>query len=176
MVRICVYCGKEIEPGQSWTEDPVASGNYWHAECHAKAVSEWTEIYRKSGEPWEKYIESIKKKRKISSETEGKDPVPAVELMTIGFKAEIPDPLKFEIIRKTREKISPKTDFIVFRPEEGKDHYEDEGRTYVYYMPELPKKVYAKLDDFGSPEILSEQLGSKVDTQYVITYMLAEEY
>ena len=46
----------------------------------------------------------------------------------------------------------------------------------VYYMPQLPKKVYVKMDDYGSPEILSKQLGTKVNARYVITFMLAEEY
>lgn len=97
-------------------------------------------------------------------------------LSTIGFRTEIPSDLQAKIIKKALAKISPKTDFIVFRNELGTSHYEDEGRTYVYYMPKLPKKVYVKLEDYGSPEILSEQLGYKVDTQYIITFMLAEEY
>jgi len=102
--------------------------------------------------------------------------VDAIPLFTIGFRSEIPADLQAEIIKKTYAKISPETDFIVFRNEAGEDHYEDEGRTYVYYMPQLPKKVYVKMDDYGSPEILSKQLGSKVNARYVITFMLAEEY
>ncbi|RLF38194.1 MAG: hypothetical protein DRN03_00330 [Thermoplasmata archaeon] len=98
-----------------------------------------------------------------------------ISLFTVGFRS-LPSDIQTEIIKKAMEKISPKTDFIVFRNEPGEDHYEDEGRTYVYYMPNLPKKVYVKLDDFGSPEILSEQLGTKVNTRYVVTFMLAEEY
>ena len=39
MARICAYCGKEIKPGESWTESPVGSGKYWHSECLAKAKS-----------------------------------------------------------------------------------------------------------------------------------------
>ena len=43
--------------------------------------------------------------------------VDAIPLFTIGFRREIPADLQAEIIKKTYAKISPETDFIVFRNE-----------------------------------------------------------
>jgi len=97
-------------------------------------------------------------------------------MFTIGFRSEIPPDLQAKIITLAMSKLSPETDFIVFRNETGEPHYEDEGRTYVFYLPELPKKVYVKLDDFGSPEELSKWAGYPTKARYVATYMLAEEY
>jgi len=60
-VRICVYCGKEIKPNESWTEDPVGSGKYWHSECHYRAVKEWQEKLRK-GETvmgWDEWVREM---------------------------------------------------------------------------------------------------------------------
>ncbi|RLJ08610.1 MAG: hypothetical protein DRP12_00145 [Candidatus Aenigmatarchaeota archaeon] len=99
-----------------------------------------------------------------------------IPLSTRGFASEIHPDLQAKIWEITMREISPKTDFIVFDPDAKERKYEDEGRTLRVPMPELPKKVYAKLDDFGSPEVLSEQLGTKVNTQYLVTFMLAEEY
>jgi len=100
----------------------------------------------------------------------------AITLFTIGFRKEVPEGIKEEIIMKTLKKINPKTDFIVFDPNAEKEKYEDERRTLRIPMPGLKKKVYAKLDDYGSPELLSRDVGFPVDTQYVVTFMLAEEY
>jgi len=99
-----------------------------------------------------------------------------VPIPTRGFVSEIPPDLQAKIYRLAMSRLSPKTDFIVFRNEVGEPHYEDEGRTYVFYLPELPKKVYVKLDDYGSPEILSKCLGHPTKARYVATFMLAEEY
>jgi hypothetical protein len=72
--------------------------------------------------------------------------------------------------------ISQKTDFIVFEHGTEFMKHEDEGRTLRVTMPLLTTKVYAKLDDYGSPEELSKEVGHPVNTQYVLTLMLAEEY
>lgn len=70
--------------------------------------------------------------------------------------------------------LSRECDFIVLDPDARGGHYEDEGRTWrqVWIGP----KVYAKRDDYGSPEFLNENLGRPVTTQYLLTFMLAEEY
>ena len=60
-MKVCVFCGKEIKPGEAWTEDPPGSGNYWHSECHYKALREWLEKYKK-GETvlgWKGWIEHV---------------------------------------------------------------------------------------------------------------------
>lgn len=72
---------------------------------------------------------------------------------------------------------APEPDFLVFDPEHnGHPKLEDEGRTIHMGSFGTPVKCYAKLDDFGSPEALSESVGHKVGMQTVITLMLAEEY
>ena len=67
-------------------------------------------------------------------------------------------------------------DFIVFDPNSKTRNFEDEKRTLRIPMPSIPGKVYAKLDDYGSKETLSEQVGHKVNTQFVVTFMMAEDY
>lgn len=76
-------------------------------------------------------------------------------------------------------------DFIIFDPDFESplvtkyplhEKYEDDNRSLRISMPGLPGKVYVKLDDYGSPETLSEQVGHKVRTQFVITLMMAEDY
>lgn len=57
-----------------------------------------------------------------------------------------------------------------------KPRFEDDGRSLRIPMNSIPKEVYAKLDDYGSNEALSESVGYPVQTQYVITLMLMEEY
>lgn len=99
-------------------------------------------------------------------------------VVTRGFATEIPVELRTPIIELALNYISPETDFIFFDPEMNKHklRYEDEGRSLRIPMRSIPKKVYAKLDDYGSKEVLSEQVGYPVQTQYVLTLMLAEEY
>ena len=96
-------------------------------------------------------------------------------LMTRGFQS-LPPEVQAAAIRKALGNISKETDFIVFDPDADKESYEDEGKTLRVPLKNADKKVYAKLDDFGSPEALSENAGMKVDTQYALTFMLAEEY
>ena len=79
--------------------------------------------------------------------------------------------------------LQKKPNWVVFYPDHaGKtdEHLEDEGRTLITTMKGLHKKVYAMLDDFGSPEALKENMGKyappDLNTQYVITFLLAEEY
>jgi hypothetical protein len=99
-------------------------------------------------------------------------------VVTRGFATEIPKELRTPIIELALNHITPETDFIFFDPEmKGtKPRYEDDGRSMRIPMISIPKKVYAKLDDYGIKEILSEQVGYPVQTQYVITLMLSEEY
>ena len=99
-------------------------------------------------------------------------------VVTRGFATEIPKELRTSIIELALKHITTKTDFIFFDPEvKGtKPRFEDDSRSLRIPMKSIPKKVYAKLDDYGSKEILSEEVGYPVQTQYVITLMLAEEY
>lgn len=66
-------------------------------------------------------------------------------------------------------------DMIVFDPKYSGEKYEDNNRTLRVGM-NLPGKVYAKLDDYGSPEVLAEQVGHMVRTRFVLTLMMAEDY
>lgn len=99
-------------------------------------------------------------------------------VVTRGFASEILKELRTSIIELTLKYITTKTDFIFFDPEmKGtKPRYEDDGRSMRIPMKSIPKEVYAKLDDYGSKEILSEEVGYPVQTQYMITLMLMEEY
>jgi len=96
--------------------------------------------------------------------------------MTRGFQFETPQPTQREILREGLKRIDPKApDFIIFDPKADKERTDDEGRSLI--LPSKAKeKVYAKLDDFGSPEALSENCGYPVNTQFAVTFMLAEEY
>jgi hypothetical protein len=69
-------------------------------------------------------------------------------------------------------------DFLVFDPDLQllTERWEDEGRTLRIGMPGLPGRVYVKVDNYGSPEILSEQIGREVTTPYLITIMMAEDW
>jgi len=97
-------------------------------------------------------------------------------LMTRGFQFEIDHPTQAKILEKGLAKIHPKApDFIVFDPKAEKERIEDEGRSVI--LPSKAKdKVYVKLDDYGSKEVLSENCGYPVNTQFTVTFMLAEEY
>ena len=98
-----------------------------------------------------------------------------VIMRTQGFIHDIPSEKQGEIMTIALSKINPKTDWVVFKKEAKKEHLEDEGRTLVVPM-DIPKNVYAILDDYGDVEILSNNLGHKVNTKYVVTFLLAEEY
>ena len=98
---------------------------------------------------------------------------------TSGFIEEIPKDEQAIIYCIATAKINQKTDFIIFDPEmdkTAKPQFEDDGRSFHIPMNTIPKKVYVKLDDFGSKETLSENVGHPVQTQFLITFMLAEEY
>lgn len=98
-------------------------------------------------------------------------------VFTMGFQGIDDDSIGGDIITKAIGWIKPdKPDFLVFDPEAEKTEYEDEGRTLHIAYPRLKDKVYVKLDDFGSAEALSENVGQKVNTQYAVTFMLAGEY
>ncbi len=67
-------------------------------------------------------------------------------------------------------------DFLVFDPEAKQKRIEDQGRSLTIPMKTLRDKVYVKLDDYGSPEELSRQVGYPVSTQFAITFMLPEDW
>jgi hypothetical protein len=96
-------------------------------------------------------------------------------LRTRGFIHEIDPDIQAEIMEKGLKRINPKTDFIVFDPKAEKERIEDEGRS-VILPSKAREKVYAKLDDFGSAEALSENCGLPVNTRFSVVFMLAEEY
>jgi hypothetical protein len=68
-------------------------------------------------------------------------------------------------------------DFIIFDPRASHDQFEDEGRSLRLPM-NIPRgdKVYVKLDNYGSQEELSRHVGHTVSTQFVVTFMMAEDY
>ena len=67
--------------------------------------------------------------------------------------------------------------FIVFDPSiNAVRKLEDQRRTLRIPYVGLPAKVYVKLDDYGSAEELSRHVGYKVNTQFVVTFMMAEDY
>jgi len=98
-----------------------------------------------------------------------------VILRTAGFANLNPD-VQAEIMRIALSKIYPKTDWVIFDPEADEEQLEDEGRTLRVPFGKIKEKVYAILDDYGSAEALSEQLGQKVKTRYTLTFLLASEY
>jgi len=110
-----------------------------------------------------------------------------VLIRTLGFSMLDPK-IQADIMHVALQKLNLKTDMIVFYPEDkdpmnclectsGKPHYEDEGRTYIIpRFKGLKEKVYAKLEDWVSSEVLSEQVGYKTNARVTITFMLAEEY
>ena len=97
---------------------------------------------------------------------------------TPGFLNEIPQEKQAIIFTLTTNQITPKCDFFVFDPNTTKTkiEYQDDGRTMYFPMKTIPKKVYAKLDDYGSKEALSDSVGHRVQTRYTLTFMLAEDY
>lgn len=97
-------------------------------------------------------------------------------LRTRGFIYSIDEDTQAEITEEGLKRIDPKTpDFIIFDPKADKERTEDEGRSLI--LPSKAKeKVYVKLDDYGSPEVLSENCGFSVNTRFAVTFLLAEEY
>lgn len=97
-------------------------------------------------------------------------------LRTRGFITQIPADEQATIMAITLQNISPSTDFVIFDPTVEKKTIEDEGRTVHFAFKTIPKKVFARLDDYGSVEALRENSGMNVNTQYALTFMLAEDY
>lgn len=95
-------------------------------------------------------------------------------LRSRGFTTIDPD-LQADIMEQGLKRIRPETDFIVFDPKANKERVEDEGRTLVL-RSKAEEKVYAKLENFGTPEALSENCGYAVNTKYSVIFMLAQEY
>jgi len=96
--------------------------------------------------------------------------------MTSGFLSDIPEEERAILLGEAIRNISRRTDFIVFDSEAKSRGFEDDGRSLRIPIKTMPKKCYAKLDDYGSAEELSNQVGHPVTTQYVLTLMLAEDY
>jgi hypothetical protein len=97
-------------------------------------------------------------------------------VMTNGFISDIPEEERAILLGEAIRNISTKTDFIVFDPDADTKGFEDDWRTFRIPVKTLPKKCYAKLDDYGSAEELGKQVGHPVKTQYALTLMLAEDY
>jgi len=98
-------------------------------------------------------------------------------VMTSGF-SDLPADIVGDILTRGMAAIKPEPDtsMIVFDPKQAKTVTEDGGRTLHVAYPRLKTKVYAKLDDYGSKEFLSENVGRKLNTRYMVTFLLAEEY
>ena len=95
---------------------------------------------------------------------------------TSGF-SDLPSDIAGDIIRQGLAQIKPDNPrFIVFDSNYSQTVVEDEGETLHVAYPGLKTEVYAKLDDYGSKECLSENVGEPVDTQYLVTFLLAEEW
>ena len=103
---------------------------------------------------------------------------------TIGFANEINPDLQAKIMEHALHNFTPITDMIVYYPHRVNPHKEDEGRTLITFMDGLPKKVYAKKDDYGDPatwdKIYDQEVAQDLKTsgiaRYVFTFMLAEDY
>lgn len=96
-------------------------------------------------------------------------------VMTAGFSY-LPEDIKVDVLEKGMAGIRPENpDWVIFDPEQAETQTEDDGRTLHISYPKLEEKVYVKLDDYGSAEFLSENVGRRVNTQYMVTFMLAEE-
>jgi hypothetical protein len=102
-------------------------------------------------------------------------------MRTRGFISDVQPEVQADIMAYALRRIRPeRPNWVVFYPEgEVGEHLEDEGRTLVTAVKGLAKKVYAILDDFGSPEALRQNMGKYgvgVNTRFVVTFLLAEEY
>ena len=85
------------------------------------------------------------------------------------------------MILVAQEYLVGNVSMIVFCPDAEEASYEDEGRTYRYPLKNIDamelRKVYAKLDDYGSVEALRRSTGEiSLSTQYVMTLLFAHEY
>ena len=96
-------------------------------------------------------------------------------MRTQGF-TDIPGKQQVDILTIASKKIGVKPDFLVFDSEQETTIEADGGRTLAIAYPKLDEKVYVKLDDYGDADTLSENVGYRVETQYVATFMLASEY
>jgi len=97
-------------------------------------------------------------------------------VMTRGF-SDLPADIAGDILTRGMAAIKPDNpDMVVFDPKQAKTVNEDGGRTLHVAYPRLKTKIYVKLDDYGSKEFLSENVGHPVNTQYMVTFLLAEEY
>lgn len=103
------------------------------------------------------------------------DEITSTFVKTVGFQNRLDGTEQDEVMKLALEKITPTTDFIIFRADE-KEHYEDEDRTFVIPFKSLKwsdlssPKIYVKLDDFKGVETYN------FDKRFKITFMLAEEY
>lgn len=88
----------------------------------------------------------------------------------------IPGKTQVDIMTIARKKIGVKPDFLIFDPEQKTTIEEDDGRSLHIAYPKIEEKVYVKLDDYGDADTLSENVGYRVETQYVATFMFASEY
>jgi len=167
-VVICDYCGREIKE-----RDFVRLNGYnLHEMCYNLLIVDYLEAKKlNSSLKWWDFAKSELLYRRQPSKG-----INYETIVTKGVLNEIPTETIIRMLEIARKFIDTKINLIVFSPYVKDMTYEDEGRTLKYPTPELPKKCYAKLDDFGSPEELSKNIGYKVNTQYVLTLMLAEEY
>ena len=82
-----------------------------------------------------------------------------------------------ELTRITLTVIQPvKPAWVIFKSTSEPAHDEDNGRTRVIPFPGIPK-VYAVLDDYGDVETLQKEICDEIiDTQYLVTLMLASDH
>jgi len=96
---------------------------------------------------------------------------------TPGFLSEIPQELQSKMIDVALIELTDKVTWVVFTPQVNKRTKEDQGRTVKYPLSLLDgnvrTKIYAILDDFHTPENIGFP---NVNTQFVLTFLLPEEY
>jgi hypothetical protein len=96
-------------------------------------------------------------------------------IRTEGF-SRIPPGMQAKMMDSALKRISAKTHFIIFDPACSGERLEDEGGT-LRLPGEAGEKVYAILDDYGTPEALREEFPDAPRTaRYLVTFMLAREY
>jgi len=110
----------------------------------------------------------------------------AKSVMTSNMSSSISPENQMKIFKIAHEKLGCKgeteygecaPDFLIFDPTERFfEKEEDDGRSLHIGFPGLESKVYVKLDDYGSRENLSENIGYPVDTRFLKTFMLSEDY
>lgn len=100
-------------------------------------------------------------------------------VQTSNFMNTIPIEAAMKMLAITLSRIKPEgegQDFIVFDPNAEEEKTEDGGRSLRIPISGFVT-CYAKLDDYGSVETLREETGDQtVNTRYVVTLMLAEDY